>query len=289
MACKKKYSIGGKAVTEQGYKDNSPFKNRKQIRIDSNNITMKGVSKPIIATTPDGKKTLMLPENNYYFPGAQYVDETPVMKRGGRLKKYKYQSGGENKSGEPEYPENMSGLNYSKEDIEKMNRYYSMVNAGVDIAGDEAWPLKVIGTGMHLAAGEPGQALMSLIPSQGTRIGATKVATNAIKASLKGAKAAKKIKEINNFSTGLGLLEKADNVGNILQVIGIDPFKKAKDYQSSLPTMKSGGQIPTYPEFAKKYANGGVSQDTHVFEQTIMLSDKQINELIKKGYKIEYI
>jgi hypothetical protein len=64
----------------------------KPTRISSSNITMEGVPYPVLAKANNGMTTMMYPEQDYYFPGADYVDEYPMMRRGGLVK---YQKRGE--------------------------------------------------------------------------------------------------------------------------------------------------------------------------------------------------
>jgi hypothetical protein len=52
-------------------------------RIPSDTITMDGVPYPVMAYPNVGEPVLMQPGGEYYFPEADYVDEYPMMKRGG--------------------------------------------------------------------------------------------------------------------------------------------------------------------------------------------------------------
>jgi hypothetical protein len=54
-------------------------------RIASDNITMQGVSYPVLGVDNLGNQQLMLPGAEYVFPGADYVDEFPMMQGGGQL------------------------------------------------------------------------------------------------------------------------------------------------------------------------------------------------------------
>ena len=58
-----------------GYKKGSPYADKPYIDIDSNLITMKGVSKPILAIPNVGNPAIMQPEKEYYFPKATKVRE----------------------------------------------------------------------------------------------------------------------------------------------------------------------------------------------------------------------
>jgi len=64
---------------------NHPGKNT---RIPSSSITMKGVNYPVLGVSNTGQKQMMQPGQEYNFPGADYVDEYPQMKKGGAKKKY---------------------------------------------------------------------------------------------------------------------------------------------------------------------------------------------------------
>lgn len=55
-------------------------------RIPSDTITMQGVPYPVMAYPNMGEPQMMYPGQEYYFPGADYVDEYPQMKRGGTPK-----------------------------------------------------------------------------------------------------------------------------------------------------------------------------------------------------------
>jgi hypothetical protein len=59
-------------------------------RIPGNDITMQGVNYPVWAQPNVGPGTLMQPGQDYNFPDADYVDETPLAKKGGTLKSKKY-------------------------------------------------------------------------------------------------------------------------------------------------------------------------------------------------------
>lgn len=57
----------------------------KPTRISSPNITMEGVPYPVLAKVNNGMTTMMYPKQDYYFPGANYVDEYPMMQNGGNI------------------------------------------------------------------------------------------------------------------------------------------------------------------------------------------------------------
>ena len=55
-------------------------------RIPSDNITMQGVPYPVMAYPNIGEPQMMYPGGEYNFPGADYVDEYPELKKGGTPK-----------------------------------------------------------------------------------------------------------------------------------------------------------------------------------------------------------
>lgn len=59
-------------------------------RIPGSSITMQGVNYPVWAQPNIGPGTMMQPNQDYEFPGADYVDETPMAKKGGTLQSKKY-------------------------------------------------------------------------------------------------------------------------------------------------------------------------------------------------------
>lgn len=63
-----------------GYKDNSPFKNMLSQIINSNRITMDGVSQPLQVTADTGERRVLPPNSGIHvFPGAQSVLERPAV------------------------------------------------------------------------------------------------------------------------------------------------------------------------------------------------------------------
>ena len=56
----------------------------KNTRVISPNITMDGVPYPVLAKANNGQQRMMYPGQQYSFPGADYVDEYPMMKKGGQ-------------------------------------------------------------------------------------------------------------------------------------------------------------------------------------------------------------
>ena len=57
-------------------------------RIPSGDITMQGVPYPVYGEPNVGQPQMMYPGQDYAFPGADYVDEYPQMRRGGGIPKY---------------------------------------------------------------------------------------------------------------------------------------------------------------------------------------------------------
>ena len=56
-------------------------------RIPGGNITMEGVPYPVMAQPNVGQPQMMYPGQDYQFPGADYVDEYPMARKGGALPK----------------------------------------------------------------------------------------------------------------------------------------------------------------------------------------------------------
>lgn len=69
------------------------------VNVPSNNITMQGVPFPILGIGDNGMSRIMMPNQDYNFPGANNVLEIPMMRYGGPAVK-KYQSGEEVPKGE---------------------------------------------------------------------------------------------------------------------------------------------------------------------------------------------
>ena len=70
-------------TSTEGYKRNSKDKKQPALKIPSNNITMKGVDFPVFGIDNHGNMKLMIPDQDYLFPG-DYVVETPVLQKGGQ-------------------------------------------------------------------------------------------------------------------------------------------------------------------------------------------------------------
>jgi hypothetical protein len=56
----------------------------KVTRIPGSDITMQGVNYPVLGIGNNGKKQIMYPGQEYNFGGASYVDEYPMMQKGGQ-------------------------------------------------------------------------------------------------------------------------------------------------------------------------------------------------------------
>jgi len=56
----------------------------KNTRIPGSSVTMQGVPYPVLAKASNGQTTMMYPGQEYQFPGAEYVDEFPMMQKGGQ-------------------------------------------------------------------------------------------------------------------------------------------------------------------------------------------------------------
>jgi hypothetical protein len=61
-------------------------------RIPGSSITMQGVNYPVWAQPNVGPGSMMQPNQDYNFPDADYVDETPMARKGGTLKSKRYSS-----------------------------------------------------------------------------------------------------------------------------------------------------------------------------------------------------
>lgn len=85
-ANKVKWEDGG-LISEYGYREDSPYKNEPYLDIDSNVISMLGVSKPLIAYPDNDEPTIMYPNQEYYFPNSNTVREVPLYQNGGNIQK----------------------------------------------------------------------------------------------------------------------------------------------------------------------------------------------------------
>ena len=72
-------------VNTTGYKDNASTSSNPINIIPSSNITMKGVSKPILAIPSNGAVEVMQPGEEHNFAGASYVVEKPIYQSGGSV------------------------------------------------------------------------------------------------------------------------------------------------------------------------------------------------------------
>lgn len=54
-------------------------------RIPGGDITMQGVNYPVMGVANNGQSIMMMPGGEYNFPGADYVDEFPMMQDGGQI------------------------------------------------------------------------------------------------------------------------------------------------------------------------------------------------------------
>jgi hypothetical protein len=83
-------AILSKFISTQGYKKDSPDKNRPMNVIPSNQITMSDVEFPVIGVDNLGNKIVIQPGRDYTFPG-DYVVETPMAQNGGSSQPSDYQ------------------------------------------------------------------------------------------------------------------------------------------------------------------------------------------------------
>lgn len=80
-------------VSIEGYKNNSPDKNKPFNVIPSGNITMKNVNFPVLGIDNLGNKKIMEPGKDYKFPG-NTVLEIPIKSKGLYNKLFKKKAGG---------------------------------------------------------------------------------------------------------------------------------------------------------------------------------------------------
>lgn len=80
----------GGMINSTGYTPGYPSMNNPYNIIPSNQITMRNTPFPVMGIGNNGQRRMMMPGNNYNFPGASYVTEIPM----------KYQEGGEVESPE---------------------------------------------------------------------------------------------------------------------------------------------------------------------------------------------
>ena len=70
-------------ISVEGYKSYSPDKNNPVNIIESGSITMQDVDFPVYGVDNLGNEQMMLPENDYQFPG-DIVMEMPMLAKNGR-------------------------------------------------------------------------------------------------------------------------------------------------------------------------------------------------------------
>lgn len=96
----KKFQKGGFSV--EGFRRDSPDRNNSVNYINSSNISMRGVDFPVHATDNTGVSKLLMPGNEYKFPGS-VVREIPLKQQGGSFDDY-YKT-------VPQYKNDTSGYN----------------------------------------------------------------------------------------------------------------------------------------------------------------------------------
>jgi len=77
-------------TSKKGYLRNSPDVNKPQNIIKGGDITMKGVDFNVHGVDSNGYAKVMTPGNNYKFPNAEYVIETPIKNNKKMNKDLKY-------------------------------------------------------------------------------------------------------------------------------------------------------------------------------------------------------
>jgi len=73
-----------------GYREDSPDKHKKSLRIPSNNISMEKVNMDLLLVPETGEPVVAFGGSNehFSFPGASYVDEIPLAQKGGEVTKF---------------------------------------------------------------------------------------------------------------------------------------------------------------------------------------------------------
>lgn len=139
-----KYAQGG-SVTQLGYKDISPYRNEPSNTIQSNQITMDGVSQDLIGYGFDemgrivSVKEMKANSGDYSFPGASKVVEVPRHQNGGE---YKWKPGSQGvRKAQPDdgTTYKVSASSYEKQMpdsyMTKMNRDYQNYNPAYPASG----------------------------------------------------------------------------------------------------------------------------------------------------------
>jgi GH24 family phage-related lysozyme (muramidase) len=106
-------------------------------RIPSDTITMQGVNYPVLGVPDYGQPMLMQPGQDYDFPGANYVDEYPQMKKGGMTIPVVEDAGSMNEDGV--WVPNWDAI---AEQAQKLNAKTVRTASGTIVNFDDNWQVK---------------------------------------------------------------------------------------------------------------------------------------------------
>ena len=160
-----KFQDGGMIVDPNGQWAH-PGKNT---RIESDRITMKGVNYPVVGVGSTGETQMMMPDGEYLFTNSEYVDEYPLMQKGGESKcpeGYVFYNGQCVKWQEPEIIETdkNTGYNAATGEISQDTRPGSIENNGWWTEHEKYHHLQNLGGGMS-TAGFLGQRPNNIVAS----------------------------------------------------------------------------------------------------------------------------
>lgn len=135
-----KMQTGG-SIQQQGYKDNSPYNNLPYIDINSNNITMRDVSSPVMAYPNNDSPTMMMPGMDYLFPNSTKVREVKLQTGGNWIEEFQnaYSSTFPDAKYKPtkvfdKKTKELLESEYGKQFIKNNNLYYDPTNKGVELS-----------------------------------------------------------------------------------------------------------------------------------------------------------
>jgi hypothetical protein len=211
-------------------------------RIPGNDITMEGVGYPVLGVANNGQRKIMLPGADYTFPGADYVDEYPQMKKGGTSKSksgtitnVKQKPDGSKtvqvKTKDGKYYEKVIPMDYWGE-LDQAKEAHNLENThekALNYTGVVAYPASVISSIADFRDGKYTEGSLGLIPFVGRNSKLAKTAARAVEESA--------------LNAGIPLtkaLLKARSVRTLLPGI-----TGATQMQDIIPHEKDGGYIET--------------------------------------------
>lgn len=278
---KKIYQDGG-AISEMGYKDNSPYKNASSLMINSPDglITMNGVSKDLIGIDEYGNKQYMKANSgNYKFKGKK-IKEYPVKQDGG-IMGLNPGTGKVNKNLSTGYKEldmyadaNIMGSNAGvpiqalklSNNWDKMNNKEKGEGVGSAV-GNIAGNILTMGTG-----GEQGTQIGKSVGGlTGGLFGESNIPQNYQYQNMNGIAIGQQGLKLNNNINKMNLREQYNNYlttpsGKVLNDFSQGGLVKGKSHsQGGVPTykkMQAGGQMmPQEPQQIAEVEGEGVSED----------------------------